>query len=66
MVLWCKSEILTGSRALGLLILLLVITSYGFYFTYHVVGFAFAELFGGYSIIFWATVFRREKIEKGV
>ncbi|GEM_PF-3826428 len=59
MFLWCKSEIFHGNKILGILILSLTIASYGIYFNYHILGFAFAELFGGYVIILWMLLFKK-------
>ncbi len=58
-VLWLVSEVRKGSRIISAIVLALVVLSYVFFFSYHTVGFAFAELFGGYSITAWLFLFRK-------
>ena len=57
--LWLASEVRKGSRIISAIVLSLVVLSYVFFFTYHAVGFAFAELFGGYTITAWLFLFRK-------
>ena len=58
-VLWLVSDIKKSRKLTAAVVMLLLLLSYTFYIFYSYVGFAFAELFGGYTITAWLFVFRK-------
>ncbi len=58
-VLWFVPTVKKSSKFIAYGVMALVVLAYGFFFSYEYVGFAFAELFGGYTITTWLFVFRK-------
>ncbi len=55
--IWSISEFRKGSKLMAAIIISLTVIAYTLAYNYHLVGFAFAELFGGTVIILWIIIF---------
>ncbi len=63
--IWFISEFRKGSKLIATVIISLTVIAYILAYNYHLVGFAFAELFGGSVIILWIIIFNSSyKYEK--
>ncbi len=55
--IWFISEFKMGSKLMATIIISLTVIAYILAYNYHLLGFAFAELFGGSVIILWIITF---------